>query len=110
MGEFEFGAEGRQEVPSFEAHRLRHREDHLVSFRSSDPGEADAGVSAGGFDDGGAFFQDAGLFGVPDHLQGDPVLDGPAGVEGFDLEDEAGFLPFESADLQQGRASDEVRE
>ena len=101
-------AEGFEQVAPLDAHRVRHGEDGLVAFGAGHPREADAGVAAGGLDDGGAGAENSALLGIFDHRQGDAVLDASAGVERFNLERDARLLAFEAADLQQRSVADEV--
>ena len=79
-GKDNLGAIGGRELAALDGHGLGHGEDELVAALSRDHGEANAGVSAGGLDDGAAGGQKALLFGVLDDRLGDAVLDGPAGV------------------------------
>ena len=63
-----------QDVPTLEAHVLRHHEHAAVAADRSDHREADAGVAAGGFDDGRARAQTTRALGLDDHGQRRAIL------------------------------------
>ena len=69
-----------EHIAALDGHGLGHGENEFVAALGRDHGEADAGVSARGLDDGAAGGQKALLFGILDDRLGDAVLDGPAGV------------------------------
>ncbi len=70
-----------EHVPLVLAHLVRADEDAAVPAALGDEGQADAGVAGGRLDDRAAGPQLTGLLGGLDHLQRDPVLHRPAGVE-----------------------------
>lgn len=85
----------------------------MIAFDGGDEGEADAGVAAGGFDDGCAGLEEAFLLGVVDHRVGDAVFDAAQWVEVFEFGDDVClcvFLLCEGADLEQRCVADEVGE
>ena len=59
-------------------------EQALVAFHRADPGERDAGVAAGGFDDDGIGAQRAGALRRLDHRHADAILD--AGARAVELQ------------------------
>jgi hypothetical protein len=85
FGEFEFGAEDGEDFAPFERHGFRHGEGDGVTPGGGDEGEGDSGVTAGGFDEFFAGFEDAALFGVPDHGSADAAFDGVGRVTAFDF-------------------------
>ena len=107
-GEHDLCAESLEQVATLDAHRVGHRQDCVVALGTGNPGESDAGVAAGGLDDGGAGLEVAGALGVLDHGEGDAVLDAAAGVEQFEFEGDARLLAFQAGDLQERCVPDEV--
>ncbi len=75
------GAEPLEDHAALDADRLRHNQDAVVALRGGDPRQPNAGVAAGRLDDRPAGFEDATLFGVADHADGDAVLDAVARLE-----------------------------
>src|SRR5699024_6883824 len=69
----------------------------------------DAGVAAGGLDDGAAGLQLPGLLGRVDHGHADAVLDGAGGVVELELRDDGGLdLVTEVVQLHERGATDQL--
>ena len=68
-------------VATLHTHRLGHRQDELVTLDGGDEGESYASITAGGFDDGGSWFQQSFLLCVLYHGEGDTVFHTTARVE-----------------------------
>ncbi len=83
--EDELRSQHRQQRATLDAHRLGHRQDELVSLRSGDEGERDAGVSARRLDDGRVGVDHAPLLGVLDHRHADAVLHAAERIKKFAL-------------------------
>ncbi len=64
---------------------LRHHADHRIALEQGRHRQRDAGVATGRFENGGAGLQDSALFGVLDHPQRGPVLDGARRVAVLEL-------------------------
>ena len=90
-GQDEVGAECFQQITAFQAHGFRHGQYQFISFGGRDEGQSDAGISAGGLDDGGSRFQDPFFFGIFDHCQGDAVFHTACRVEVFQFSDQFSF-------------------
>ncbi len=74
-----------QDAP-FQTHALRHGENQAVTARGRDPGERNAGIAAGWFDDGGlAGCDQSSGFRVEDHGDANAVFDREAGRECLQL-------------------------
>ena len=111
FGEDQLRAVGLHQLAALHAHGFGHDNDNAVAPGGGHGGQADAGVAGGGFDDDGAGFQKAPGLGVVEHGLGDPVLDGPGGVEIFQLRQDPGLQPLFLLDmdqLQQGRFADQL--
>ena len=74
------GAEGPHDDDFFLGKLLRHEQAHFVSAIHADQGEADAGVSGGGFDDGASGPQLAFLLGAGDQANGGAVFHAASGI------------------------------
>ena len=111
VGEHELRAVGLHELTALYAHGLRHDDDNAVASGGSDGGKADAGVAGGGLDDDGARLEHTALLCVLDHGQRHAVLHRAAGIEVFQLCQNARlellFL-FNVRQLQQGRFADQL--
>ena len=110
-GQTHLGAISLDEVATFHAHGLGHGQDEVVALDGADESQAYARVAAGGFDDGGAGFEQAALFGILNHGEGDAVLDTATRVEELHLGDNGGgesFLSREFIELQKRSTTDEV--
>ena len=83
------GAIGLRELATFDGHGFRHGEDHAVSACGGEGGKRDAGVAAGGLDDGCSWSDQAFFFGIVEHGDGDTVFYRPDGVEVFRLRKDA---------------------
>ena len=103
-------AEGLQQLAAFEAHGLRHGEDERVAFDGGDPGQPDARVAAGGFDDKASGAEPSVALRRLDQAECGPVLHASAGIEAFQFHEDAGGQPFlllYVGDFQQGRVADQ---
>ena len=78
--EHDFGAVGGGELATLDRHGLGHHENHPVAALRGEHGKADAGVSAGGLDDGASGLERSVLLGGIEHGLGHAVLDGASGV------------------------------
>ena len=104
-------AEGLEQTAALQAHRVGHRQDQFVSFDRRDTGQSDARVAAGGFDDRGSGREEAFLFGVFDHRQGDPLFDASQRVEIFQFAEQAAAQRVHTAvgsEFQKGSIADQV--
>jgi hypothetical protein len=68
-------AERLRELAALHGHRVRHHQRALVAFGRGHERQADAGVAAGGFDDGVARLDLAGLLRLIHHRDGQAVFD-----------------------------------
>lgn len=102
---------GLQQDAPLEGHAGRHGQHEVVAAGSSDKGEPDARVAAGGLDErGGARCDEPLCFCVEDHLHSDAVLDALAGcVEGLELGGDTGAAAIgDGVEVHQGGVADEV--
>ena len=111
-GEHNLRTIGGGELATLDAHGLGHGEDHLVAAGRGEHGEADAGVSARGLDDGAAGLELAGRLGRVEHVAGDAVLYGAAGVRGLVLAQDTGavgadVLGQQRVEVDEGGGADE---
>jgi hypothetical protein len=101
---------GNDDLCSEEAHELSpldgegfgHGDDEWITLGCTDHGEADAGVAAGGFDDGLAGLERAGFFCIFDDAEGEAVFDGAERIEGFDFDIEVDAGGGELVDADDG--------
>ena len=84
-GQHDLGTEGLQQIAALHAHGVGHGQDDMVPAGGPDGGQTDAGIAAGGFNDGGAGFQLALLLGGVQHGLGHAVLHTAGGVAVFQL-------------------------
>ena len=105
-GDDDLGSEEAHELAALDGEGFGHGDDERVAFLRADHGEADAGVAAGGFDDGLAGLECAGAFGVFDDAEGETVFDGAEWVEGFDLDVEVDVGRGELVDANDRRVAD----
>ncbi len=105
-GDDDLGSEESHELAAFDGEGFGHGDDEWVALLRTDHGEADAGVAAGGFDDGLAGLECAGAFGVFDDAEGEAVLDGAEGVEGFDFDVEVDVGGSELVDANDRGVAD----
>ena len=70
-----------EEGTAFDTHRLGHGEDELVALGRCHEGEGDAGVAAGGLDDGGSLLDQTLRLGISDHGGTDTILHAPEWIE-----------------------------
>ena len=73
-GEDDLRAIGLQQLAPLHAHGFRQGQNCLVALGRSHSRQADSGISAGGFNDGGSRLQQPLLFSIQNHLQGNPVF------------------------------------
>ncbi len=100
-----------QHVPLVLADLVRADEDAVVALGLGDDGQPDAGVAAGGLDDGAARLEQAVPLGRLDHLDRDPVLHRATRVEVLDLgQDETLGAVGDRTELEQRGVADEVDE
>ena len=83
--QYQFRAKGLHQQAALDAHGVRHDDDGLVAPGGGNGAKSDAGISAGGLDDGGAGLQITGGLRVINHHFCHPILGGTGGVEGFQL-------------------------
>ena len=84
-------AEGAHHARPFHRVTARHDRHEWVALDRADDGKAGTGVAAGQLDDRLAGTQQAVRLGVLDHLAGDAVLFGEAGVEVIQFGEDAAF-------------------
>jgi hypothetical protein len=95
--------------PPLGAHVLGHDQHHAQPPHGRGHGQGDAGVAAGGLDQGVAALDLAPLLGLHDHVQGRAVLDRARGVVALELgEDAVAGLPGHALELHQRCVADEV--
>ena len=109
-GEQEFGPHGLEDALALQGGGLRHGQQQAVALDGADQGQADAGVAAGGLDDGLIRGEFAGGFRGFDHGVGRPVLDGAPGVEIFQLDVNLHLgIGVEPVEAHQGSAADQFQ-
>ena len=84
----DLGPERLEQAAALEAHGFRHGDDELVAAGRAGEGQADAGVAAGGLDNGGVLVDLAVALAGVDHRHADAVLDRPERVEALELDDD----------------------
>ena len=106
----DLGAVGPQQVAALDAERLGHGQDEPVAARRGRHGQGDAGVAAGGLDQGGAPRSDqTRLLGGLDHRQTDAILDAAAGIERLELaHDRRAAALGERPQAHERRAADQL--
>mmetsp|Transcript_25502 Transcript_25502/g.61311 ORF Transcript_25502/g.61311 Transcript_25502/m.61311 type:complete len:205 (-) Transcript_25502:177-791(-) len=82
------------DVTFLERRKLGHDDNALVSLRSADHGDSDAGVPASVLDDGHSRLEGSPSLGVLEHGLRDSILDGSAGVLHLELDEDAGIVCF----------------
>ena len=87
-----FSAVGLQQLYPLDADVFRHHHRYFVPFEPADHGQGDAGVAAGGFQDGAGGAKFAVGFGLLDHLEADTVLNAAGGVLALQLGEDANAL------------------
>src|SRR5947209_2360985 len=106
--EDDLSAETLQKEAAFEVDGVGHGEDAGVATGSGDPGEGDAHVTAGGFDDGVACAEESLVFGIADHLQGYAGFEAAAGAEHFGVGEQGwGQVRDDALQLDEGSFADE---
>lgn len=78
-------AERLDHTAALDGNRFAHDDDDLIALDRADHGEADAGVAAGGLDDGFAGRQAAVRLRLLNHAQSDAVLDAAGRVKALQL-------------------------
>ena len=107
----DFAAESLDHPAAFNRNGFAHHDDDVIAFDRSDHGQTDAGVAAGGFDDGFARRQAAVGLGLFDHGERNPVLDAAGRVEPFQLRpDFNGGVRGHMVDGNQRRVADGVQD
>ena len=101
------------DITFLERRKLRHDDNALVSLRSADHGDSDAGVSASILDDCHSRLEGSRSLRVLEHALRDSILDGSAGILHLELDEDAGIVCFrfggeDSAHPYQGRLADGV--
>jgi hypothetical protein len=71
---------------SLNTHRLRHDYDQGVTPGSGHHSQSDTGISAGWLYNNPTWLQLPCLFGIPYHLQSNPVFDAPCGVKKLEFD------------------------
>ena len=84
-GEDKFCPVSSKKFSSFHAHGIRHGENKFISFHGGSKSQPHSGITACGFNDKTAFFQESGFFCFFDHIESHSVLAAAAGIEGFRL-------------------------
>lgn len=103
----DFGAEGLEHIHFFLALLVGRGENTAIAAHASDEREAHSGIAGGTFDDGATGFEQAIFLGIVDHFDSHPVLDGVAGIEGFDFgEYEGGDFGGQFVDFDEGGIAD----
>ena len=113
LGQHQLGAVAAHKLASLHAHGLGHGDDQAVAACGGDAGQADAGVAAGGFDDGVAVVATdlARALRLVQHRLGDAILGGTRGVEVLKLYQHARgqvVRRLDVGDLQQRGMSDKL--
>jgi len=101
------GAHGLEVQHFLRGHFVGYHQHHPITLGPAYQRQAQAGVASGGLDDGAAGTQAAVTLGGVDHGQADAVLDGTAGVLGFQLEEQRAEAGIEAADPYQRRVADQ---
>src|SRR5712672_4795099 len=109
-GQNQLGAECSQYLAPLHGHGLGHGQNASIAARGRGIGERNAGIAAGGFDDGHSRFQGAALFGVPHHGRADAALHRVGWIAALDLgKDGRAAARVEAVDSDQRRAADGFR-
>ena len=108
----EFGAERGEDALAFVRSAVGQSEFDGIAERGADHGVGDAGVAAGGVDDGFAGSESAGFQAGLDHAECGAVFDGAAGIEpfGFGGEFDVGELAADAFESQQRRVADAIED
>ena len=110
-GEHQLGPIGHHQLATLHRHGVRHDDDHPVAPGRRHRGKADAGVAAGGLNNGAARADQALRLGIIQHGLGHPVLHRTGGIEGFQLCQQHGIqaqLLFQADKAEQGSAADQL--
>ncbi len=109
-GQQEFGPHALEDAFALQAGGLGHGQEQAIALDGAHHGQTDAGVAAGGFDDGLLRGQLAGGFRGLDHGQGRAVLDGTAGIEIFQLDVDLHLrMGIEAVQTDNGGLPDELQ-
>ena len=95
-------------VDLLRAHLVGDDEHQLVALLRRDQCQAEAGVTGGRFDDGGARLEVAAALGAFDHLQRHAVLDRTAGIRRLELQEQTARPDIEVVDLDHRGAPDHL--
>ena len=111
LGQDQLCAVGLHQLAALDAHRLRHHDDDAVAAGGGDGRQTDTGVAGGRFDDGAAGSQTALRLRPGDHVGSHPVLGAARGIHALQLGQQHSLqvvVPLVIAQLQQGRAADQL--
>ena len=101
---------GFQNIPSFQAHGLRHGQNQTISFCCRQGSKPDPRIAGGRFNDRRPRLQEACLLRVFNHVFCRPVFHASRWVHVFQLHQQPGFqtvFSFNIPNLHQGRTPDE---
>jgi hypothetical protein len=105
-GQHHLGAEKTHQTATLDAKGFGHRHDQRIALLGAHHRQANAGIAAGGFDDGLAGLEFAALLGRFDHPERQSVLDRAQRVERLDLDVEVYAGGCELVDLDDRRVAD----
>lgn len=109
-GQVDLGAQGFQVQHLLGGHLVGHHQHHAVALDAGDQRQAQAGIAGGGLDHRAAGLQAAILLGGLDHGAADAVLDGAAGVLGFEFEKQLAGASIQPGDLDQWGITDQRKD
>ncbi|MBA7576631.1 hypothetical protein ES708_18472 [subsurface metagenome] len=101
IGQDKLGAVNLEQLPPFHTHVVGHDDGDLVALLSPQPGQCDAGIAAGGFDDSLVPGQLAALLRLFYHVLGHAVLDTGATARVLPFQLDQDFYLFGGARLLQ---------
>src|SRR6202158_5692473 len=109
--EHELGAESRHRLPPFDTQMLGHHEHHAIAAHRCHHRERDAGIAAGGLDQGVARLDEAAALGAEHHRERRAVLYRAGRVVALQFgEKDIGGLPRNALQAHEGRVANEVIE
>ena len=94
FGEHDFSTEDGHDPSPFDRHRLRHRQDQLVTPCCGRVGEGDAGVPRRGLNDHLVLGERPAFLRIPDHVGADAALHAVRGIAPFNLGQHRGLAVF----------------
>ena len=106
----DFGAQETHHLAAFDTEVLGHGYDERVAFLRTHHGETDAGIAAGGFDNGLARLQCTGLFRVFDDAEREAILDRTHRVEGLDFDVQVDAFRCELVEADDWRPTDGLQD